>query len=210
LTRGYPIVLDLADRPCLVVGGGAVAEPRVEGLLTAGARVTVVSPEVTPRLASWIEARWGVHVAREYRAGDLVGMTLAFAATDDGAVNAAVAAEGRERGVWVNAADDAAHCDLFLPAVVRRGPLVIAVSTGGSSPALARAIRKELDAYFSEDYAVLAELVAEVRRDVRRRGARPSAAAWSRGLSPRLRGLIAEGRHEDARRYLFQQLGSLV
>jgi siroheme synthase-like protein len=207
LTRGYPIVLDLTDRPCLVVGGGAVAEPRVEGLLTAGARVTVVSPTVTAGLASWIGAGRVVHVGREYRPGDLAGMTLAFAATDDGAVNGAVAAEGRGRGVWVNAADDAAHCDLFLPAVVRRGPLLIAVSTGGSSPALARAVRKELDEYLSQDYAVLAEIVAEVRRDVRQRGARPSAEAWARGLSPRLRGLIAEGRPEEARRYLLDQLG---
>lgn len=208
MTRGYPIMLDLTGRPCLVVGGGVVAEPRVEGLLSAEARVTVVSPAVTARLAARIAAGEVAHVAREYRAGDLVGMALAFAATDDGVVNGAVADEGRERGVWVNAADDPAHCDLFLPAVVRRGPLMVAVSTGGTSPALARAIRRELEAYFSEDYAVLAEIVAEVRRDVRRCGRRPSAEAWARGLGPDLRRLIVDGRPEDARRYLVEQLGS--
>ena len=87
MTRGYPIVLDLTGRPCLVVGGGVVAEPRVEGLLSAEARVTVVSPAVTSRLAARIAAGEVAHVAREYRAGDLVGMALAFAATDDGVVN---------------------------------------------------------------------------------------------------------------------------
>jgi precorrin-2 dehydrogenase/sirohydrochlorin ferrochelatase len=145
-------------------------------------------------------------VAREYRSGDLHGFTLAFAATDDGAVSPAVAAEGRARGIWVNAADDPASCDFLLPGVVRRGPLVVAVSTGGASPALTRAVRRELDAYFAADYAVLAQMVADVRRELRALGRRPSGDAWSRALDPDLRGLIAEGRCEDARRRLLERL----
>jgi len=135
----FPLFVELEGRPCVVLGGGAVAERKVEGLLAAGAVVTVVSPALSPALATLASAGRIAHVARSYTHGDLRGAALAFAATDDGGVNAAVALEGRARGVWVNAADDPAHCDAILPAVVRRGAVTVAVSTGGASPALARA-----------------------------------------------------------------------
>jgi siroheme synthase-like protein len=151
----YPVFLDLADRPCVVVGGGPVAEGKVAGLLAAGARVTVVSPTVTAPLAGWAAEGRVTHRARAYRAEDLDGQQVAFVATDDAAVTRAVAAEGRARGIWVNAADEPARCDFILPAVIRRGRLVVAVSTGGASPAAARAIREELEGYLTEDHAVL-------------------------------------------------------
>ncbi|HXH84952.1 MAG TPA: bifunctional precorrin-2 dehydrogenase/sirohydrochlorin ferrochelatase, partial [Candidatus Tectomicrobia bacterium] len=137
----YPVCLRLTGRPCVVIGGGAVAERKVDGLLAAGAAVTIVSPLVTPRLARWAADGWIRHVRRAYRVGDLRGHRLAFVATDDGAVTAAVAAEARARGVWVNAADEPAHCDFALPAVLRRGALAVAVGTGGASPALAAVVR---------------------------------------------------------------------
>ena len=114
----YPIFLDLVDRPCLVVGGGPVAETKVRGLLAAGARVTVVSPTLTPALAALAAEGHLTHQAREYAPGDLAGAALAFAATGDRAVSRAIRSEGRARGVWVNAADDAEHCDFLLPAVL--------------------------------------------------------------------------------------------
>lgn len=203
----YPIVLDLAGRPCLVIGGGPVAERKVEGLLQAGATVAVVSPRLTERLASWTQEGRIRHIAREYRPGDLAGSQLAFVATDDGAINAAVAREGRERGVWVNAADDPEHCDFILPSVLRRGELVVAVATGGASPALSRAIREELEGYFTEEYAALARLAAEVRRELRGRGVRPSPEAWQQALDEDLRRLIAEGRRGEARARLLGRLG---
>ena len=116
----YPVFLDLTDRPCLVVGGGPVAEGKVEGLLAAGARVTVVSPAVTARLAAWAAAGRLQHRSRAYRAGDLVGHQVAFVGTDDPGVSGAVADEGRARGIWVNAADEPARCDFILPSVIRR------------------------------------------------------------------------------------------
>ena len=202
----YPLFLELAGRACVVIGGGAVAERKVEGLLQVGATVTVISPALTARLEEWVKEGRTRHVGREYVVGDLAGSQLAFVATDDGEVNAAVSREGRERGVWVNAADDPAHCDFILPSILRRGDLVIAVGTGGSSPALSRAVREELDAYFTEDYAVLAEVVAEVRRELRERGRLPGGEAWRQALDGDLRRLIADGRRQEAKSHLLLRL----
>ncbi|HEX5531751.1 MAG TPA: bifunctional precorrin-2 dehydrogenase/sirohydrochlorin ferrochelatase [Methylomirabilota bacterium] len=207
-SKYYPVFLDLSDQPCLVVGGGPVAEGKVAGLLAAGARVTVVSPTVTARLADWAAEGRLLHLAREYRAGDVEGRRLALVATDDGAVTREVVAEGRARSVWVNAADEPARCDFILPAVIRRGRLVVAVSTGGASPAAARAIREELEGYLTEEHAALVELAAEAREDLRRRGVSPGPARWRGALDERLRRLIADRRYRQARARLAGSLES--
>ncbi|HYS94643.1 MAG TPA: bifunctional precorrin-2 dehydrogenase/sirohydrochlorin ferrochelatase, partial [Candidatus Acidoferrales bacterium] len=178
----YPVALDLRDRLCLVVGGGPVAEAKVEGLLEAGARVTVVSPEVTEPLAAWAIDGRIIHRPHEYRADDLDGQQLVFSATDRRKVTEAVAAEARRRGLWVNAADDPAFCDFLLPSVLRRGRLVVAVSTGGASPALAARVRRDLEAYFAPEYDELVELAAEVRGELRSRAQRPVGEAWRGAL----------------------------
>lgn len=202
----YPVMLDLEGRPCLVVGGGLIAERKVTGLLAAGARVTVVSPTLSPGLAALASDGGLQWWSREYRAEDVAGFALVMVATDDGEVNAAVAREGKERGVWVNAADDPAHCDFILPSVLRRGELVVAVATGGTSPALSRAIREDLEGYFTEDYAGLAEVVAEVRRELRQSGRVVEAESWRRVLDRGLRRLLAEGRREEAKARLLWRL----
>ena len=204
----YPVFLDLRDGSVLVVGGGPVAEGKVEGLLAAGATVTVVSPTVTPRLAGWVAAGRIEHLARAYQPGDLAGRRLGLVATSDPAVSGAVAAEGRERGIWVNAADEPARCDFILPAVIRRGRLVVAVSTGGASPAAARAIREELEGYLTEDHAMLVDLAAEAREDLRRRAASPGPARWRGALDAGLRRLIADKRYRQARARLARNLES--
>lgn len=202
----YPVFLEMMGRRSVVVGGGPVAERKVEGLLAVGASVTVLSPALTPRLEEWAKEGRVRHVGRQYGPGDLAGSELAFVATDDPEVNAVVAKEGRERSVWVNAADDPAHSDFILPSILRRGELVVAVATGGTSPALSRAIREELEAYFSEDYAVLSEVVAEVRRELREQARVPDAEAWRKALDGDLRRLIAEGRREEAKARLLWRL----
>ena len=106
----YPVFLEMAGRPVVVIGGGVVALRKVQGLLEARAQVTVVSPELVPELAALRETRRIRYVGREYRPGDLAGFALAVVATDSGAVNAAVAQEGRQRGVWVNAVDNPQNC----------------------------------------------------------------------------------------------------
>ena len=203
----YPLFVDLTGRACLVVGGGAIAEGKVQGLLTAGARVTVVSPALIESLTEAARAGRIEHRARAYRHGDLAGVTLAFAATGEPAVNAAVAAEGRRRGVWVNAVDDPAHCDVIIPAVVRRGALTVAVSTGGVSPALARAVREELDRHLGDDYAALVDVAGEVRRALRAGHRRVDARAWHDALTdPRFRRLVTEGRRALASHHLRARL----
>lgn len=203
----YPVFLELTGRPAVVIGGGPVAERKVEGLLATGAAVTVVSPALGTGLETLASEGKIRHIRRHYRRGDLADSQLAFAATGDRDVNAAVAREGRERGVWVNAADDSAHCDFILPGVVRRGELVVAVATGGSSPALARAIREELEAHFTEDYVLLTEVVTEVRQELRRQELAPDGETWRRALDGHFRGLIADGRSKEARAYLLERLG---
>lgn len=203
----YPVLLDLAGRRCVMVGGGIIAGRRVDGLLTAGARGTVISPRLTRTLAALAAEGRIDHEAREYRDGDLDGADLAFVATDAGEVNAAVAREARARGVWINAADDPARCTFILPALVRRGDLTVAVATGGSSPALARAIREELETYLTDDYATLAAIAAEARREVRAAGRPVTADAWRRALGPEVRRLIVERGRDDAKQRLLELLG---
>jgi len=203
----YPVALDLRARPCLMVGGGPVAAAKVEGLLAAGARVTVVSPALSERLASWATAGRIAYRQREYIASDLDGHQLVFTATDRRDVTLSVARDARQRGVWVNAADDPENCDFLLPSVLRRGRLQVAVSTGGASPALAARVRRDLERYFTREYDDLVELAAEVRRELRASGRRVDASQWRAALDADLRGLLAEGRRGDARMRLLDRLG---
>lgn len=203
----YPIFLNLSGQRCVVVGGGAVAERKVAGLLGAAASVTVVSPTLTAELARLVKEKKIRHFMRDYRNGDLAGYRLAFVATDDAQVNRAVYEEAQEAEVFVNTADDPAHCDFILPSVLRRGELQVAVATGGSSPALSRAIREELEQYFTEDYSILSAIVADLRRELREKSVSADAETWRRALDGDLRRLVREGDLEGAKRYLRERVG---
>ena len=170
----YPIFLDLADRPCLVVGGGP--DRRGQGARAARRRRAGDRGEPHAHAGAGRPRGRGASRAsgpRPYAPGDLAGAALAFAASGDRAVSAAMLAEGRARGVWVNSADDAEHCDFFLPAVLAPGGARRWRSRrGGASPALTRAVRDELERYFPAGASAgLVEVVAAVRRDLRERGA---------------------------------------
>lgn len=162
--NGFPILVDLAERRVAVIGGGAVAERKVRALIECGARVRVVAPGLTPGLAELASEGRIAHEARGYRPGDLEGAALAFVAVDDAAVSAAAARDAKGSGVPVNVVDRPELCDFFVPSVLRRGLLAIAVSTGGASPAWARNIRRRLEGEFGEEYARLFEALARVRR----------------------------------------------
>lgn len=157
----YPILLQLEDRLCVVIGGGVVGLRKVHGLLRAGARVRLIAPEPE---APTEEMEKVEIVRRAYRQGDLRGAFLAFAATDDRKVNAAVLREARETGVLVNMAETPADGDFTLPALLRRGDLTVSVSTGGRSPALAALVRDHLDATFGREWACVLDIAAALRR----------------------------------------------
>jgi siroheme synthase-like protein len=203
----FPIYLELKGRHCLVIGGGAVAERKIAGLREAGAEITVVSPEVSETIRRWCDRGELTLTARKYRDGDLEGFQIVFVATSDRAVNEAVYREGRRRGAWVNAADDPAHCDFILPSVLRRGDLAVAVSSGGTSPALACAIREELETYFTREYESLAGLAAEVRAELRRNSITVSSENWRRALDGDVRRLLRLGRTARAKSRLLRDLG---
>jgi siroheme synthase-like protein len=204
----YPVFLEMKDRRCVVIGGGAVAERKVEGLVAVGTNVTVISPTITDRLRDMLTQGAIRHVAREYRTGDRAGYDLVFVATDNSEINAAVSNEARSLRIWVNSADDPDHCDFILPAVIRRGDLAVAVSTGGVSPAVTRAMREELDEYFTGEYGKFVQIAGEVRRELREKSVSPSADAWNRALQGDFRRLIKEGRPVQAKELLLKTLGA--
>lgn len=180
----YPAYLNLAGRAALVVGGGSVAARKVAALRASGARVTVVAPQIDPDLAR------GAHGAvtvrrRAYRAADLRRAWLVIAATNDPAVNRAVAADAARARLFCNVVDQPELCTFQAPAAVRRGLLQIAISTGGASPALAREIRRDLERQFGPEYATLLANLQRRREEAKRD--QPSATA-------RRRLLLAAGR----------------
>jgi precorrin-2 dehydrogenase/sirohydrochlorin ferrochelatase len=161
---GYPITLvGMETARCVVIGGGEVAARKVASLQAAGARPIVISPDLDKSLQEQAEAGEIVAICREYRAGDLAEARLVIAATDDPETNEAVWKEANATGCLVNVVDDPEHCNFYVPATVRRGALSMSVSTGGSSPLLARRIRQSLEQQFDAAYEPYLALLAELR-----------------------------------------------
>lgn len=159
--RYYPAFLDIEDRKCVVIGGGKVAERKVRDLLRAGAAVSVISPELTAGLERMAESGEIKHTTRKFRASDMSNAFLAIAATDDMEINRKVAAHGSK--MLVNVVDMPGLCSFIVPSSLRRGPLTIAVSTSGASPAMARAIRQELEGLFGKEVGAYLEKLCRMR-----------------------------------------------
>jgi len=167
--RYYPIYLDLKGRDALVVGGGAVAEGKALHLVEAGARVTVVSPELSEALRAAADRGEIIHLSRSFADGDLNGAFLVISATDDRKVNEKVAKAAMERKLLCNVVDQPDLCNFITPALVTRGELQISVSTGGGSPTLTQRVKREVAALIGEEYGVLLELAAEMRAEAKDR-----------------------------------------
>jgi len=165
----YPVYLDLKGKRVVVVGGGEVADRKAESLLETGASVTVISPEVTSNLAALADQKRIELRKRRYVHGDCAGAVLVFSATDDPEVSRNVYREAIALRIFVNTADQPALCSFILPAVVRRGDIGIAISTGGTSPALASRLREEIAKIVGPEYARFAELLSRARSEIRRR-----------------------------------------
>lgn len=205
----YPVALELADRRCVVVGGGTVGAHKAQGLLDAGADVVMIAEEVTPAIEELAGAGALALLRRPYVEGDLEGAFLAIAATDDPGVNAAVYAEGERRRVLVNSVDDPPHCHFSVPSIVRRGDLVLAISTGGRAPALSKRLRNVLSAQFGPDLEKVVDLLGEVREQAlatRTVGFETWARRWSTALDDELFAMIRAGRVEEARERLLRSL----
>ena len=166
---GYPVVLDLADLPILVVGGGAVAARRVEGLLAGGGAPEIISPEVCDVLARLLAGFGLGYRAREFNAGDTDGYRLVVAATDSAAVNRRIAADSRRSGGLVNIVDDPAGSDFVVPAVVREGEVLAAVVSGGATPLLAAAVRDRIAGIITPGLGRSAARLAALREELRAR-----------------------------------------
>ena len=165
----YPIYLDLTGRPCLVVGGGPIATGKVRGLVEAGALVTVVAPDVSQDIVAWHEARHAVWHARTFEPADLDGQFLVYAATDDRDVNARIYRLADQANRVANAVDDLDHCNFIAPAVARQGVVQVAISTAGTSPALAKQIRDRVQhEVLTPETATLADYLGSWRPEVKR------------------------------------------
>jgi precorrin-2 dehydrogenase len=171
----FPMMVNLQGKRCLVVGAGKVAAAKIAGLLRHGAQVEVVSPQALSHIKN--QANGGVIVwhRRAFSPKDVKGAFLAVAATNSSAINEVVFRACAARGVLCNSVDDPERCDFYYPAVVRRGPLQIAISTGGCSPALASRLRKELEEQFGPEWSAWVRQVGNLRKDLLLKGGPPEA-----------------------------------
>ena len=169
----FPIFLKLQGRPCLVVGAGAIGEPKIESLLTSGASIRVIAPQASAAVAEWAKAGAIVWEAREFGVSDLDGVFLVIAATSSRQVNGAIFHEAQQRNILCNVVDDPEYCDFYYPAVVRRGDLQLAISTNGHSPALAQRIRRELEIQFGPEYGEWLVELGKIRQHLFASGMNP-------------------------------------
>jgi len=179
----YPVYLDVKDRLCVIIGGGQIAEGKIASLLESGAQIKMISPEVTAEVQDMADAGILNLEKREYREGDLDGVFVAIAATDDTLVSRRIAQEASEKNVLLNVADVTYLCTFIAPSVVKKGDVTVAISTSGLSPALARKLREDLEVDPVLDYAYLAPMLSEVRLELRKEGAKVSPDHWQQCLT---------------------------
>lgn len=162
----YPILVDLSGRKVVVVGGGNVAQRKIESLLQYEAEVLVVARELTKRLRDYIKEGKITYLGREFQKEHINDAMLVIAATDDPGLNRLVSTCARDKGSLVNAVDQPADCTFIVPSVLKRGDLLIAISTSGKSPALARKVREDLENHFGEEYEILLILMGNLRKEI--------------------------------------------
>ncbi|MCS7206590.1 MAG: bifunctional precorrin-2 dehydrogenase/sirohydrochlorin ferrochelatase [Dehalococcoidia bacterium] len=204
----FPVFLNLQGRRCVVIGTGEEVERKVRALREAGAQVTVLTPHPTSGLVALAEAGHITLHQRPYQEGDLRGAFLAISATTaDYPLSRRIAQEAQREGVLLNVVDTPHLCTWIAPAIVQRGALTIAISTNGLSPALARFIRERLEHLLPEEWGTLLDMVALLRREVRRRGIHPSPQAWQEALhSPETQRLLSAHDWEGLWEHLLTRL----
>ena len=187
----FPIYIKLEGRLCLVVGAGEIAKAKIDALLEAGARITVVAPDAGLEIRALAASDRIVWQQRKYRDSDLQGAFLAIAATSDTVVNNSVFVEARRLGILCNAVDDPPNCDFYFPAVVRRGELQVAISTAGESPAFAQKLRRAFENAFDQHLGDWLGAIGQVRREIL--ASYPASEARKRALH-----LLASGDSDES------------
>jgi len=202
--KHFPVFLDLKDRQCLVIGGGSVASRKVKNLLTSGAKVTVISPQVSDELKQFASDGKIVVIERKYQTTDIAVAFLIVAATDDSKVNAQVAEQANNANTMVNVADNAALCSFIFPSILDRSPVTIAVSTGGASPVLARQLRMKLETLVPSACGRLAGITEEYREKVKQHFPQQEQRKefWERALKGPFAELVYAGQDTSARKLL--------
>ena len=208
MTTYYPVYLNLRGRRCVIVGGGTVAEGKISRLLDSGADICVVSPDATPGIRQFVAdgaVRWE---QRKYERGDLEGAFIAIAATNLREVNRRIFEEAEERGVMLNAVDDPPNCSFIAPSIVQRGPVTVAISTGGVSPALARKLRESLQASEDLAWADLSSVMSVARSHLREVELLSTIdpQRWQCCITPQLLAMAQEGRQSEAAEMLMAGL----
>ena len=206
--RFLPVFLNIRQRPCIVVGGGEVAARKIRLLLQADADVRVVAPELCDTLSQWIERGRVQHIAPHFTADTLERAALVVAATDDAEVNRRVSVLAQRKGIPVNVVDAPALCTFVMPSIVDRSPVVVAISSGGASPVLARLLRARLETLLPAAYGGLASLVESFRDRVKRRFARIDERRrfWEEVLEGPVAEMFLAGRRDEAEAALERQL----
>jgi len=177
--RYVPVYLVGSSLRCVVVGGGNVAQRKVEVLLDAGATITLVSPDITSRLAALAKRGIIKRIAGKYKTQHLKNANLVVGATDDTSVNEKVFLDARKRGIPVNIVDDPAHCTFIVPSVFSKGPIQVAVSTGGAAPALAAKLRREIEQIISNEHACMVSELKKMRPHIKRLCAPDKKRFWN-------------------------------
>jgi len=209
MTIYYPIYLQLNEQPCIVIGGGKIAEGKVEGLLAAGATVRVISPDLTPRLQTLADQNKVTHMQREYQQGDLMGAFVVICATDQNEINHQVWQEASANGQLVNVVDDTPRCNFIAPAILRKGDLTIAISTAGKAPALAVRLKERLQEQIGSEYERFLEISGQLREPLARHvpDFETRKALWYQIVDSEALDLLARGDEPAAMEVISQVVG---
>jgi siroheme synthase-like protein len=203
----YPIMLNIKGKRCVVVGGGKVALRKIKVFLECGGKVTVISPALHQDLILLAQDKGIRLIKRDYETRDLDGAFVVIAATDLEEINRNVAHEAKKRGILVNVVDDPGESDFIVPSFLRRGDLTIAISTGGTSPALAKKIRTKLEQDFGKEYGLLLPLIGEVRSTVKEKEIMVREEAWQEALDlDSLIRLMQKGQRNKVKTLLLSKL----
>ena len=194
----YPVFLNLTERRCVIIGGGQIAEGKISKLLDSGAKIIVISPDATQGIRGFAERGQIELDLRKYQEGDLQGAFLAIAATNDRMVNQEIFEEAEKQGILLNAVDDMPRCSFIAPSIVEKGPVTVAISTGGASPALARKLREKMEVSSALDWADATSVLSKARQVIKDKQIAVDPQRWQCCMTDELLTMIQAGHENEA------------